>query len=167
LGKSTFQDNAKIELKRRFVALDIIRKGRLDDASLPEAFWIAYLMLEQELTTRMKNVKQLLWAGLPLFLDSFLRTRLYEGSMKNSGWPLPNVNNSLAITLSWLLSSQCESHSFPISKYFVQIFTPAAINRETPELRDEMLQLLSPFVFAAFRVRVHISLDFSIDSAGW
>jgi len=108
LGVSTFRDNAKIELQRRFVALDIFRKGRLDDPLLTEAFWIAYLMVEDS-TTSLKNVKQLLWADLPAFLNSFLRTRLYEGSVRNNGWPLSDVKNSLAIALFWHFSSQCES----------------------------------------------------------
>jgi hypothetical protein len=106
LGKSTLQDSAKVELQRRFAALDIFRKGRLDDPFLTEAFWIAYIMLEES-SPSMKNVKQLLWADLPAFLDSFFQKRLYEGSTTNNGWPLPNVKNSLATALFWLLSSRC------------------------------------------------------------
>ena len=153
IGKSTFQENAKTELHRRLAALDIFRKGRLDDPSLTEAFWIAYLMLEENSSTSMKNLRQLLWANLPAFLDSFFQKRLYEGSITNNGWPLPNVKNSLAITLFWLLSSQCESHLMYTFKLFT--FIPSGtVSCETPEHRDKILQLLSPFVFAAFRVRV-------------
>jgi hypothetical protein len=109
LGKSYVQSNAKVELRRRFRALDIFLKRKLDDPWLTEALWIAYFMLEDSYTSH-KNIKQLLWAGLPAFLDSFLRKRLYEGSSQNNGWPLPNVKNSLAVALLWLLSSECQFH---------------------------------------------------------
>lgn len=142
-GISAFQENAKIELQRRFAALDIFRKGRLDDPSLTEAFWIAYLMLEEDSTTSLKNVKQLRWANLPAFLDSFFQKRLYKGSVTNNGWPLPNVVNSLAIVLFWLLSSP--------------------FRRETPEMRDTILQLLTPFVFAAFRYPIFGSAESYFD----
>jgi hypothetical protein len=153
IGRSTFRENAKIELHRRFAALNIFRKGRLDDPSLTEAFWIAYLMLAEDSSTSTKNLRQLLWANLPAFLDSFFQKRLYEGSMTNNDWPLPNVKNSLAITLFWLLSSQCESPSTYTFKLLTFILS-GTVSRETPEHRDKILQLLSPFVFAAFRVRV-------------
>ena len=159
LGKSTFQENAKIELHRRFAALDIFRKGRLDDPSLTEAFWIAYLMLEEDSSAGLQNLKQLLWADLPTFLDSFIQKRLYEGSVTNNGWPLLNVKNSLAITLFWLLSSQCDLHS-PYTFEITYVRILGTVSRETPECRDKILQLLSPFVFAAFRVRVLLSLEF-------
>jgi hypothetical protein len=107
LGKAALQENAKMELQRRFTALKSFRRGDLDDPQLTEAFWIAYLMLEDS-DPGLKNVQQLIGAGLGAFLDNFLRRRLYEGSAENSGWPLPNERNSLALALFWLSSSQCQ-----------------------------------------------------------
>jgi hypothetical protein len=42
----------------------------------------------------------------------------------------------------------------------------ASVNREIPKLRDELLRLLAPFVFAAFRVRLHTILPFSCRPKG-
>lgn len=114
LGTSTFQENSRLELQRRFSALKIFRRGHLNDPSLTEAFWIAYLMIEDS-DTNQKNVKQLLWAGLLGFLDSFIRHRLYQGSDRNHGWPLPNEQNSLAVALFWLSSSQSQSPSLRLA----------------------------------------------------
>jgi hypothetical protein len=53
-----------------------------------------------------------------------------------------------------------------LSRPWFFILASGAVSRETSEFRDEILQLLSPFVFAAFRVYVHLLLfDFSIDSS--
>lgn len=107
LSKSVFQENAKKELERRFTALKTFSRGNLDDPDLTEAFWIAYLMLEDSGASQ-KNFQQLIGAGLRVFLDRFLRNRLYDGSKENNGWPLPSEKNSLAIALFWLSSSQCQ-----------------------------------------------------------
>jgi hypothetical protein len=53
-----------------------------------------------------KNMAHLISAQLVPFVKRFLRTRLYEGSDQNHGWPLQTETNSLAVTLFWLTSSQ-------------------------------------------------------------
>ncbi|TFK36577.1 hypothetical protein BDQ12DRAFT_686654 [Crucibulum laeve] len=132
LGRLALREQAKLELNRRFKVLKLFRSKDISSPFLEEAFWIAYLMIEDSGTSQ-SNIKQLLHSGVLVFLDRFLRERLYEGSEGNNGWPLMNELNSLALALSWLLSSR---HSL--------------IN-EQPHDRDTMLKLLSPYVFAAFR----------------
>lgn len=104
LGESVVRKSAKLEMRRRFDAMKIFRRRRLDDASLTEAFWIAFLMWEDS-DMGQKNIKQLLNAGLPSFLDLFLRERLYLGADANNGWPVANERNSLAMALLWLTAS--------------------------------------------------------------
>lgn len=51
-----------------------------------------------------KNRCQLDAAGLPDFVDRFVRERLYEKSVE--GWPAENEVNSLAIWLLWLTATE-------------------------------------------------------------
>ncbi|GLB44531.1 hypothetical protein LshimejAT787_1701580 [Lyophyllum shimeji] len=146
LGASTVQANAKVELQRRFSALRIFRGENFDDPNLTEAFWIAYMMFEDS-DTGQKNTKQLMGARLHSFLDRFLRKRLYRGSETNNGWPIPSEQNSLAVALFWLSSSQ-------LSLY-----------KESAEEREEMALLLKPFVFAAFRYPIFSTSEFCFDVA--
>ncbi|KAF9054106.1 hypothetical protein BJ165DRAFT_1522674 [Panaeolus papilionaceus] len=134
LGQTTVRENSALEMRRRFSALQTFKaKGRiLDDSSLTEAFWVAYLMVEDS-DASQKNVKQLLHAGLPGFLDVYLRDHLHEGAEANDGWPMMSVKSSLAIALSWALTSQC------------------SVNREDPVKRVEMVSLLAPIVLTACR----------------
>jgi hypothetical protein len=104
LGEDVVQNSAKLEMQRRFNAMNIFRKRRLGDGSLTEAFWIAFLMCEDSGGSQ-KNIKQLLNASLPSFLELFLRERLYLGADTNNGWPFANERNSLAAALLWLMAS--------------------------------------------------------------
>lgn len=104
LGTAVVQEYAKDELKRRFTALKILRRGDLDDPHLTEAFWIAYMMFKDS-SQGQKNVKHLLATGIRDLLNSFLRQYLYRGSETNHGWPIPNEQNSLAVALLWLSTS--------------------------------------------------------------
>lgn len=132
LGEAAVRSTAKLEMQRRFGAMGIFRNRRLDDASLTEAFWIAFLMWEDSGGSQ-KNIKQLLNAGLSSFLELFLRERLYLGADTNNGWPFANERNSLAVALLWLTASL------------------TSINAEGPGVRDKVQELLSPFIFAPFR----------------
>jgi len=103
LGPSVVRENAALEMRRRFSALQIFKRRLLDHPELTEALWIAYLMVEDS-DTSQTNIKQLLYVSLPTFLSLYLRQRLYDGS---SGiWPTLTAENSLAIALSWTLASQ-------------------------------------------------------------
>ncbi|PPR05093.1 hypothetical protein CVT24_010080 [Panaeolus cyanescens] len=134
LGQTAVRENAALEIRRRFSAMQTFKaKDRtVDDASLTEAFWVAYLMVEDS-DTSQKNVKQLLHAGLPSFLDLYLRKSLHEGAESNDGWPVMSVKSSLAVALSWALTSQ------------------SSVSREDPVERVEMLSLLAPIVLTACR----------------
>ncbi|KAK7055507.1 hypothetical protein R3P38DRAFT_1358485 [Favolaschia claudopus] len=127
--------HAKTEMKRRFLALKLFRRGELcfkDHASFTDALWVAYVMLRAA-EPRQTNVDQLLWAGLPPLLLLFLKQRLNDGAEKNHGWPLVNDTNSLAIALMWLLSSE------------------SSVRAESPAIRDAVMERIRPYVLAAFR----------------
>ncbi|KAF8816957.1 hypothetical protein BYT27DRAFT_7247846 [Phlegmacium glaucopus] len=130
LGQPVARENTALELSRRFSALHIFKTASFDDHSLTEAFWIAYLMIEDQGTSQ-KNVQQLVRAGFPAFLDSYLLNHLYDGSAENNGWPVMTERNSLALALAWNLAS----HS--------------SISGEDPNTRQEMIRLLEPIVFGA------------------
>ncbi|KAF5375347.1 hypothetical protein D9615_007938 [Tricholomella constricta] len=146
LGERAVRENAKLELKRRFTALNIFRKGELDDFRLTDAFWTAYMMFE-DADTGQKNTKHLLGSGLLVFLDKFLQKRLYRGSQTNNGWPIPNEQNSLAVALFWLSSSH------------------RSVNLESVEVRADVERLLKPFVFAAFRYPIFSTAESCFDIA--
>jgi len=59
----------------------------------------AYILM---LNNDGKNYAQLEHAGLDAYVDKFVRTRLWEGREDNQGWPLDNMNNSLALWLMWM-----------------------------------------------------------------
>ncbi|KDR78266.1 hypothetical protein GALMADRAFT_65132 [Galerina marginata CBS 339.88] len=132
LSPTVVREHAPLEMRRRFSAIKIFKRRLFDHPRLTEALWVAYLMVEDS-DTSQKNVKQLLSAGVPSFLDLLLRRRLYEGSADNQGWPIMNERISLAIALSWTLASQ------------------RVMSYENPERCQEMMRLLRPIIFAAFR----------------
>ncbi|KAG6910382.1 hypothetical protein DXG01_011097 [Tephrocybe rancida] len=144
LGTDAVSAHAQAELKRRFTALKVLRRGDLDDPNLTEAFWIAYVMFEDS-DKGHKNVKHLLATGIHGLLNNFLRRRLYRGSETNNGWPIPNEQNSLAVALLWLSSSL------------------RSLNRESTEQHEEVARLLQPFVFAAFRYPIFSTAEFCFD----
>ncbi|KAF8626687.1 hypothetical protein AX15_004771 [Amanita polypyramis BW_CC] len=132
LGKSLLKQQTILELRRRFAMLKRIRSGYIDESSITEALWLAYTILE-DISVGSKGYQQLVWAKFPKFLDNYLRSRLYEGAERCDGWPVMNERNSLAITLSWFC------------------LTEAAVKNEKEGSCVEIMQLLEPFVFAAFR----------------
>ena len=104
LGHQVARENTALELSRRFSALRILEKSSFDDQSLTEALWIAYLMVEDQDMSR-KNIQQLVRAGFPAFLDSYLLDHLYD---HENGWPVMSEQNSLALALAWYLASDSE-----------------------------------------------------------
>ncbi|TFK71192.1 hypothetical protein BDN72DRAFT_765393 [Pluteus cervinus] len=127
LGRTEVTSNAREELRRRFIALRCFQRNQWDECPLTDALWIAYLMLRDS-DSSQKNVKQILWAGVPNFIDNFVRRTL-----KGGGWPVHDEAISLSLAIMWLLSS-C-----------------ASVIREPQGSRDELQDLLAPYVFAAFR----------------
>lgn len=107
LGESVVREHASLEIRRRFRAIQVFQSRSVYHPDLTEALWIAYLMVEDS-DTSQKNIKQLLRAQLPSFLDCYLRDRLYEDGELNEGFPVITEQNSLAIALSWTLASNSE-----------------------------------------------------------
>lgn len=103
LGHQVARENTALELSRRFSALQVSKKPSFDDDSLTEALWIAYLMVEDQ-DMSQKNIQQLVRAGFPAFLDSYLLDHLYDDGEKK-GWPVMSEQNSLALALAWYLAS--------------------------------------------------------------
>ena len=102
------RENTALELSRRFSALQISKKASFDESSLTEALWIAYLMVEDQ-DTSQKNIQQLIRAGFPAFLDSYLLKHLYaHDTGEKRGWPVMSEQNSLALALAWNLASDSE-----------------------------------------------------------
>ncbi|KAF8841882.1 hypothetical protein BDN67DRAFT_966604 [Paxillus ammoniavirescens] len=118
------------EVRRRYAALQIIKKRDVRHPDLVEAFATIYVMLLED---DGLNWEQMLWADLPTFLQMFLRECLLEDAAGNHGWPLENELNTLAIALFWLMLSSDR------------------LNQETEEFRRANMDLLLPFVFAGFR----------------
>ncbi|PPQ95781.1 hypothetical protein CVT26_015921 [Gymnopilus dilepis] len=135
LGVDVVREHAALEMRRRFSAIQIFKRRQLDDPALTEALWIAYLMVEDS-DTSQKNVKQLLSAGVPTFLDRYLRFNLKDGPTDSKGWPVLTEQLSLAIALSWTLASQ------------------RVMSYEPSDNCLEMMHLLRPVVFAAFRYSI-------------
>lgn len=104
LGHQVARENTALELSRRFSALRISRTPFFDDHSLTEALWTAYLMVNDQ-DTSQKNIRQLVRAGFPTFLDSYLLDHLYDDQ---NGWPVMSEQNSLALALAWYLASDSE-----------------------------------------------------------
>ena len=116
LREAVVREHAPHEIRRRFHAIQVFRSRALYHPDLTEALWIAYLMVEDS-DTSQKNIKQLLRAQLPSFLDYFLAERLYEGADSNDGWAVITEQNSLAIALSWALASNSE-FTLPLSSSY-------------------------------------------------
>lgn len=95
--------NMEQEVKRRDIALQIIRRRDIWNPNLAEAFATIYVMLLED---DGRNWEQVLFAGLPTFIPIFMRERLLEGASDNHGWPLENELNTLAVVLFWLISSR-------------------------------------------------------------
>ncbi|KAH0834088.1 hypothetical protein J3R83DRAFT_11373 [Lanmaoa asiatica] len=125
----TFQ-NMEQEVKRRCLALHIIRKRDIWNPNLAAAFATIYVMLLED---DGRNWEQVLLAGLPTFIPIFMRERLFEGAADNHGWPLENELNTLVAASFWLISSR------------------DCLDRETDEFRKEVMTYLAPFAFAGFR----------------
>ncbi|KDQ55952.1 hypothetical protein JAAARDRAFT_180119 [Jaapia argillacea MUCL 33604] len=124
------QDHVAFELRRRFTALQCIRQCRFEDPRLTDALLTAYLMFLED---DDKNWTHLLNANLPYFAKELVRRRLRGISRQDREWPSGNGMNTFAMALLWFTTSE------------------ASIQAENAEERHEMLDLLAPFVYAAFR----------------
>jgi hypothetical protein len=94
-------DNIERELRKRFRALQRIRRGDIADPDILESLSTIYIMMLED---DGLNWDQLLWAELPSFMRRFLRERLMVGAETNNGWPTENEVNMLAVSIFWLMS---------------------------------------------------------------
>ena len=90
------------ELQRCCNLLKEIRRADIadtDDSFVDDTLFSAYLLM---LSNDGKNYAQLEHAGLDAYVNKFVKTRLWEGSEENQGWPLDNLINSTALWLMWM-----------------------------------------------------------------
>ncbi|KAI6154220.1 hypothetical protein BKA82DRAFT_4098882 [Pisolithus tinctorius] len=89
------------QLLRYTHTLARIRSGDIHADDVCHTFWTSYLMLLED---DGKNRASLEAAGLPEFVDRFVREHLYDGH--RNGWPADNAVNSLALWLLWLTTTE-------------------------------------------------------------
>ncbi|KAG6380578.1 hypothetical protein JVT61DRAFT_4941 [Boletus reticuloceps] len=122
------------QLRSDYSAINCIRRGDIHADNVPQTFWTCFSML---LENDGKNRCQLDAAGLPDFVDSFIRERLYEHSV--DGWPAENDINSLALWLLWLT------------------ITDDRLSAQTPAQRAQMTRLILPFVLMPVRYPAYLA----------
>ncbi|KAG1740668.1 hypothetical protein EDB19DRAFT_1908418 [Suillus lakei] len=136
-------DNIEHELRKRFRALQRIRRGDIADPDILESLSTIYIMILED---DGRNWDQLLWAQLPIFMTRFLRERLMVGAETNNGWPTENE-----------VSSHPQSSFTSIRHHYA---SAESIRDETDELRREFVELLSPYSFAGFRYPCFTGLEY-------
>ncbi|KAJ8588677.1 hypothetical protein M405DRAFT_819370 [Rhizopogon salebrosus TDB-379] len=145
LFRSAFDDNASArrlgarthdtphlahQLTSYSSALACIRCGDIYDEGVISAFWACFALLTEN---DGKNRPHLEAAGLPDFVDKFVRKRLYEDASSTNGWPQESPINCLALWLLWYTS------------------TDERLKAETPARRSEIIRLILPYVIVPFR----------------
>ncbi|KAH7886386.1 hypothetical protein F5I97DRAFT_1879916 [Phlebopus sp. FC_14] len=108
--------------------LKTIRTGDIHAQDVLPTFWSCFsMMMENDGMNRC----QLEAAGLPDFVDRFVRQRLYEDC--ENGWPTQNQLNSLALWLLWFTT------------------TEERLRAETPPQRAQITKLVLPYVLMPVR----------------
>lgn len=75
-----------------------------DDNDAGDAMFTAFMMMLED---DGKNYRQLVeWAHADVFAERYIRKRLYEGREKNDGWPLESNENSCAVWLMWMFTTE-------------------------------------------------------------
>ncbi|KAG1724859.1 hypothetical protein EDB19DRAFT_292975 [Suillus lakei] len=111
-------------------ALKCIRRANVYDHGVLDAFWASFALMSEN---DGKNRQHLEAAGLPDFVDEFVRKRLYENNVDTHGWPNESPINCLALWLLWFTS------------------TEERLKAETTARRNEIIRLVLPFVIVPFR----------------
>ncbi|KAF9461899.1 hypothetical protein BDZ94DRAFT_1322969 [Collybia nuda] len=105
--------------------------GDDDERSATDALFTAFMMMLED---DGKNARQLQeWACADAFAERYLRRRLFEDREENDGWPIESAPNSCALWLMWMLTTEDK------------------LRNETDAQREQMIQLLLPFVFISLR----------------
>ena len=139
------------ELKRRFRALRCIRRGDVHHPHLQSALAVAYIMVLEHDTL---NHRHLVDARLPTLLDRYIVERLHPG---HNAWPVEDACNALAVALFWHMTSQGAQSDRAPPSFPRRIRSSGALNGESIDSRDEIMDILLPFTLAWFRVRPFLS----------
>ncbi|KDQ53675.1 hypothetical protein JAAARDRAFT_61082 [Jaapia argillacea MUCL 33604] len=118
------------QLRKNCDTLHFFKHATLHAPALEERFWEAVLMMVEN---DGRNQIQLEAVGVDLFVDRFIRARLWEDRGRFRGWPADNAINSLALWLHWFFT------------------TKEKLAKEIPQDRWQMIGLVTPFVHLAFR----------------
>ncbi|PCH44499.1 hypothetical protein WOLCODRAFT_133275 [Wolfiporia cocos MD-104 SS10] len=118
------------QLKKHCTALHRVRAGDIYSEHLEQDLWTMWTMT---LENDGRNEAHLDWARLDVFLDAYLRTRLWDSREQYHNWPAESTANSLAIWLYW--SRLTAARSFAL----------------VPQQRKQLQDLLRPFVITTLR----------------
>ncbi|KIL71274.1 hypothetical protein M378DRAFT_6075 [Amanita muscaria Koide BX008] len=112
--------------------LSAIQHCNFDQDDPSSALFAAYIMM---LDNDGKNRAQLEWAGIDAYVDTFLRTRMYDPGerMANNGWPVDHAANACALWLMWMLT------------------TPEKLEAETLQEREQIALCVLPYASISFR----------------
>ncbi|KAG1859846.1 hypothetical protein F4604DRAFT_2036763, partial [Suillus subluteus] len=127
-------------------ALKCIRRADIYDNGVLDAFWASFALMSEN---DGKNRHLLEAAGLPDFVDEFVRKRLYEDSVNSNGWPTNLPSTALHYGC---FGSRVQKVCLTI--FFDGFFsnTPSErLKTETTARRNEMIRLVLPFVIVPFR----------------
>ncbi|KAF8837626.1 hypothetical protein BDN67DRAFT_1013741 [Paxillus ammoniavirescens] len=135
LGELASHDPGRsFQLRSYCNALRRVRTGDIHATDIVRTFWTCFSMMMED---DGKNRCQLEWAGLPDFVDKFVRERLHENS--ENGWPAESEVNSLAMWLLWFTS------------------TEERLRAETPAQRVQMTNLILPYVLMPVRYATYFA----------
>ena len=143
------------QLQSYCVTLQVIRRCDIYASDVVDHLWNAYFML---IENDEHNAAQLIhWADVRTFADRFVRERLHEGRVDPKQWPLDTVANSLALWVAWLSMDHGESRVSPSATsidHRHDFFTEAVLN-EAPQRRQQMMELVRPYVVNHVRYPVY------------
>ncbi|KAJ7482843.1 hypothetical protein B0H11DRAFT_2021398 [Mycena galericulata] len=105
-------------------------RGPVQADDCDEVLFGAYLMM---LENDGKNAAQLEHAGLDLYLDIFVRTRMWDDRHASHGWPTDNVASACALWLMWMTT------------------TPEKLKEESSARRSQIVKLVLPYVLVPYR----------------
>ncbi|OCH92965.1 hypothetical protein OBBRIDRAFT_790683 [Obba rivulosa] len=135
--------NLATQLRKCCIALKRIRSGDIFSEHLQDDLWTAYIML---LENDGKNAAQLLeYARVDVFVDRFIRARLWEDRHQYSGWPPETTVNALAIWICWMTMDEDR------------------LMNMTPQQDDELRRLILPYVICIVRYPFFHSPDNHFD----
>ena len=112
--------------------LQIVKSGDVYHKDVANLLFAAYVMM---LDNDGKNFAQLESAGIALFIDRFIRLRLWDdrSAEGNAGWPVPSQVNRCALWLAWLTMDKMH------------------LLKEPPQARDDFISLIFPCALLSTR----------------